>query len=148
MIMESMKRKWGNPMIDVQQFVPQEFVAICLEKDDSCTEGCIYGWSFNKDLVSSTPSPTYTTSIMKDNDSYVMLAPTGVEAGSKLAILFNGTESNYTGWTLLDNDTSNGLSAGDRISWGGATFYVESSDKTSTGYAEPSVSTYSTTNVS
>lgn len=27
--MEKLKRQWGNPMIDLQQFAPQEYVALC-----------------------------------------------------------------------------------------------------------------------
>lgn len=144
--MNKMKRDWGAPRTEIQRFAPQEFVAVCLEKNPACTNGCVYGWTFNKSQTQGTPSEKYETTIDDDNDSWVMLAPEGFAANNTLHELFDGTSALYTGWTLIDSDRNNKISAGDYIQWSGANFYVNKSNKTSYGFADPSVTIYSSSN--
>ena len=142
--METKKMKWGNPLVEVQQFTPQEFVAVCLSKDDTCKDGCVYGWAFKMTQTNGTPTIQYTTNPNggATDDSWVMLAPEGQTSGFTLSELFDGTTPQFSGYVLVDINNDSKLSAGDYITWSGANFYINSSSSSATGYAHPSVTTY------
>ena len=138
--------KWGNPLVEVQQFTPQEFVAVCLTSigELECPEGqeCVRGWEFSKNDTQGTPSPLYTTD--RGRGSYVMLAPSGFYG--TIGELFNEEDGQVTspheGYTYYDTDNDGKVEAGEYIGWGGAKFMLVNPDEFGMLYKNPAPTTY------
>lgn len=142
-----MKENWICPDVQVQQFAPQEFVAVCLTNigDLTCPEGeeCVRGWEFSKNDTQGIPSPTYTTD--RGHGSYVMLSPDGFQGtiGGLFQEEENGTITNlYTGYVYNDADGDGKVEAGEYITWGGALFKLINPDQPGMLYKNPAPTTY------
>lgn len=66
--METMKRKWGKPVTEVQQFEPKEYVALCIK----ATSGGLYGaW----EDTNGVPGMQQTSVSVATNDTGSLFYP-------------------------------------------------------------------------
>lgn len=146
--MNKMKRDWGAPRTEIQRFAPQEFCAVCFDKQDSIPEGEYYfGWLIRE----AEP----TTGLLYGNTGdgrmgYFLKAPDVIAAGDDITKITEGitsrpgswVETNFPGYTWYDlnNEGRTYLSKGDLIQYDGHSFKMDGSS--TTALAHPSASFY------
>ncbi len=154
--METMRMKWGNPLVEVQQFTPQEFCAGCTQSVviiDTAQPG--YTWSWKMRGV----SPTGLVVAADDSQSCLVPAPTnityiheifGVVAGSTYNLpgtsTKNGnyyTSTEHPSYVLYDSDGNGRIDAGDylQVTIEGTT-YNAMLNGSETAYSNPSAKFY------
>lgn len=154
--METMKMKWGNPMIDVQQFNAQEYCAQCTQSVviiDTAQPGYTWSWKMRdvtpKGLVVSAddsnsclvPAPTDITYIhqifgVADGSTY-NLPGTSIKNGNYY------TSSEHPSYVLYDQDGNGRIDAGDylQVTIEGTTYNAVLNGN-ETAYSNPSAKYY------
>lgn len=137
--METMRMKWGNPLVEVQQFTPQEFVAVCYEQvDASALAPGEYklGWCIREATGSNLEAAVASDG---ERTGYFLQAPYGFEAGQEITALIAETTPqtgqfvqchNYPDYAWLDSYHQDGigrLTKGDQIKLNGNTFTLDGS---------------------
>lgn len=120
--MKTMKENWICPDVQVQQFAPQEFVAVCMEQETTLPAGDYkLGWC----IRDATGSNLIYAQADEHRDGWFLEAPYGYVAGQPLSDITDGitsnpgsfVETNYVNylWLDLNNGGRGYLSAGDQI---------------------------------
>lgn len=65
--METMKRKWGKPVTEVQQFVPQEYCVVCRDEDDHV----LYAIACGQGITAENGFPDWVTVYQSTTDGGV-----------------------------------------------------------------------------
>lgn len=137
--METMKMKWGNPMIEIQQFAPQEFVAVCYQQVSNLPPGDYrIGW-----CIRDATGTSLEAAVAEDGvrTGYFLQAPSGFEAGKNIQDLVVETTNSagntvtcthYPEYQWFDsqqsgNAGSGSLTKGDQIIYNGNHFTLDGS---------------------
>ena len=93
--METMKRKWGKPVTEVQSFTPQEFVAQCIKVGKGGLNG---HWSENNKMPGLQEQPVNPNATGNEHFKAYLEAHPEVELMNDGRIATDQLHSNAEGW--------------------------------------------------